>query len=186
METAQPHLCEQCGESFSDRARFASHSCSRRLTASTGEAPQGNYKCSSCGEFFTKPGALKQHFRVHDGEQEPKGPFPCTEPGCRFSSTDRQEYQAHLTSTHSLTLVPCTVRSCKVSFCTRGEMEGHRRKHMPFRCLHCQFVSHNARQLHDHTLEHNSPLEPQGKQCPRREKVISDTSSQMNTHLSFH
>ncbi|XP_071777758.2 zinc finger protein 142 [Centroberyx gerrardi] len=44
-------------------------------------------------------------------------------------------------------------------------MESHWRNHMPFSCLHCQFVTHNAKQLSDHSLEHNSPpTDPQGNE----------------------
>ncbi|XP_071396575.1 zinc finger protein 142 [Centroberyx affinis] len=44
-------------------------------------------------------------------------------------------------------------------------MESHWRNHMPFSCLHCQFVTHNAKQLSDHSLEHNTPpTDPQGNE----------------------
>ncbi|GLD51525.1 zinc finger protein 142 [Lates japonicus] len=119
METVKPHQCEKCGQSFSGHDIFVSHPCSKRLTLSSSKRQLGNYKCSQCNEVFSKPAALKHHFKTIHSGHIPKGLFPCTEQGCQFSSTDHQEYQAHLTSTHGLTLIPCTFRSCKVSLPTQ-------------------------------------------------------------------
>lgn len=161
----EPHQCEKCGQSFSDSSSFASHPCSAGLTTPSSKKQLGNYKCSQCSEAFSKPGVLKRHFKsIHSGH-DPKGPFPCSEQGCQFSSTNHQEYQAHMKSTHGLTLIPCTLQSCKVSFLTQGEMERHLRGHMPFGCFHCQFVAQNVKDLSDHLLEHNHlPTCAQGKQ----------------------
>ncbi|KAM7380860.1 hypothetical protein PAMP_004130 [Pampus punctatissimus] len=150
----EPHRCEKCGQSFSDSGLFASHHCSQRQTGPYSKGQLENYKCSQCSKVFSKPGALKHHFKIIHGGHDPEGPFPCSEQGCQFSSTDRQEYQTHLTSTHSLTLIPCTVRSCKVSFLTQGEMERHWKGHMPFGCFHCQFITQSAKELKDHLSEH--------------------------------
>ncbi|XP_040912963.1 zinc finger protein 142 isoform X2 [Toxotes jaculatrix] len=127
----------------------------KMLTAPSSKGQLGSYKCSQCNEVFSKPDALKQHFKITHSGRDPKGPFACTEQGCQFSSTDHQEYQAHLMSTHGLTLIPCTFQSCKVSLPTQGEMERHLLGHMPFGCFQCQFVSENAEELSDHVLEHN-------------------------------
>ncbi|XP_068561214.1 zinc finger protein 142 isoform X1 [Cebidichthys violaceus] len=154
METVEPHGCEKCGQSFSDSGLFTSHPCSERPTTPSSKLKVGNYKCSQCGEVFPEPGVLKRHFKIiHSGI--PEGPFPCAEQGCQFSSAGRQEYQAHLTSTHGLTLVPCNLRSCKVSFLTQDEMERHLRGHMPFGCFRCQFVTLHVEDLNDHLVEHN-------------------------------
>lgn len=165
METMEAHRCEKCGQTLSDSGSFASHHCTKRQTAPSSKGQLGNYKCSQCSKVFSKPGALKQHFKILHSGHDNEGPFDCSEQGCQFSSTDRQEYQAHLTSTHSLTLIPCTFRSCKVSFLTPGEMESHWRGHMPFGCFHCQFVTQNAKELSDHLSEHNHlTIYTQGKQ----------------------
>ncbi|KAM8855243.1 zinc finger protein 142 isoform 1-T2 [Spinachia spinachia] len=115
----------------------------------------GSYKCSQCSEVFSEPGVLKRHFKVTHSGRGPKGPFPCTEQGCLFSSAGRQEYQAHLMSTHGLTLVPCNLRSCKVSFLTQDEMERHFQGHMPFGCFQCPFVTLTGKDLNDHRMEYN-------------------------------
>ncbi|XP_069554906.1 zinc finger protein 142 [Brachyistius frenatus] len=147
METVE-HRCEKCGQSLSDSGLFVSHPCSKGKTTSSRKGQLDIYKCSQCNEVFSKPGALKHHFKTSHGDL--KGPFPCSEGGCRFSSADRQGYQAHLTSTHALTLFPCSYRSCKVSFLTQGEMESHRKGHMPFGCFHCPFVTQNAKDFREH------------------------------------
>lgn len=168
METVEPHQCEKCGQSFSDSALFASHHCSDRLSTTSSKKQLGNYKCSQCSEAFSKPGGLIRHFKsIHSG-RDLQGPFLCTEQGCQFSSTECQEYQAHLMSAHCLTLIPCTVQSCQVSFLTQGEMERHLRGHMPFGCFQCQFVAQNVKDLNDHLLEHSHlPACTQGKQTAR-------------------
>ncbi|XP_074550247.1 zinc finger protein 142 [Halichoeres trimaculatus] len=163
METDEHHRCEKCGQSFADSTLLASHLCSESLITPSHEEHLGNFKCSQCNEAFSKPGFLKRHFRVTHEGQNPKGPFLCSEQGCQFSSTDRQEYQTHLTSTHSLSLIPCTVKSCKVSFTTEEEMEKHSCGHKPFGCFQCQFVCQNEKDMKDHLVEHNhSPTSPQG------------------------
>ncbi|XP_034549330.1 zinc finger protein 142 [Notolabrus celidotus] len=163
METEEHHRCEKCGQSFSDSALFASHLCPERLITPSCDKRSGNFKCSQCSEAFPKPGVLKRHFRTTHKGLDPKGPFLCSEQGCRFSSTDRPGYQTHLMSKHGLSLIPCTVKSCKASFITREEMEKHLRGHMPFSCFQCQFVCQNEEDLSDHLLEHNrSPTFTQG------------------------
>lgn len=165
VDTVEPHRCERCGRSFSDGALFASHSCPYMLTTPSCKRQSGNYKCSQCNECFSKPGVLRGHFKTTHGGRDPKGPFPCTERDCQFSSTDRQEYQSHLMSAHGLTLIPCTLHSCKVSFLTQGEMETHLQGHRPFGCFQCQFVSQTVKDLRDHLLEHNRvPTSAQGIQ----------------------
>nr|XP_020477263.1 zinc finger protein 142 isoform X2 [Monopterus albus]XP_020477264.1 zinc finger protein 142 isoform X2 [Monopterus albus]XP_020477265.1 zinc finger protein 142 isoform X2 [Monopterus albus]XP_020477266.1 zinc finger protein 142 isoform X2 [Monopterus albus] len=155
METVKPHQCEKCGQSFSDSGMLVSHPCSKRPPAPSSKGQLGNYKCSQCSEVFSKPSALRHHFRIIHSGHNPKGPFPCTERGCRFSCTGHQEYQAHLTSTHGLCLIPCTFRACKASFLTQAEIERHLQGHMPFGCFQCQFVTENEKDLSNHLLEHN-------------------------------
>ncbi|XP_010750253.2 zinc finger protein 142 [Larimichthys crocea] len=152
MESVEPHRCEKCGQSFTDSGSFASHPCPDK---SLSKKQLANYKCSLCNKAFFKPGVLKRHFKsIHSGCEPKVSLFPCTEQGCQFSSTERQEYQAHLVSTHGLTLIPCTHQSCKVSFPTQDDMERHLRGHMPFGCFHCQFVCQNVKDLGGHLLEH--------------------------------
>ncbi|KAK5861472.1 hypothetical protein PBY51_022866 [Eleginops maclovinus] len=123
----------------------------------------GNYKCSQCNDVFSKPAVLKRHFKsIHSGQHDPKGPFPCNELGCHFSSTECQEYQAHLVSTHGLSLIPCIFKACKYSFLTQEEMERHSLGHMPFGCFQCQFVTLNVKDLRDHLFE-QFPPDAQGK-----------------------
>ncbi|XP_040003673.1 zinc finger protein 142 isoform X4 [Xiphias gladius] len=155
MEIVKPHRCEKCGQSFSDHDIFVSHPCSKRVTAPSSKGQLASYKCSQCNEVFSKPSALRHHFKMIHSGHDTRGLFPCTEQGCQFSSTDHQEYQAHLTSTHRLTLIPCPFQDCKVSLPTQGEMERHLWGHMPFSCFHCQFVTEHLKELSDHLLEHN-------------------------------
>ncbi|XP_037646749.1 zinc finger protein 142 isoform X1 [Sebastes umbrosus] len=155
METVEPRGCERRGQSVPDSGLFTSLPCSERQITPSSKKQLGNYKCSQCSEVFSKPSVLKRHFKTLHSGHDPEGPFPCSEQGCQFSSTDRQEYQAHVTSTHGLTLIPCTLQSCKVSFLTQEEMERHLRVHKPFGCFQCQFVTQNVKDLSDHLLEHN-------------------------------
>lgn len=130
--------------------------------------PLGNYKCSQCSEVFSKPGVLRRHFKsIHSGQHDPEGPLPCSEQGCHFSNTGRQEYQAH----HGLSLIPCTFKACKYSFLTHEEMERHSQGHMPFGCFQCQFVTFNLKDLRDHLPEHFPP-NAQGKHRHYKELVL--------------
>ncbi|XP_028249511.1 zinc finger protein 142 [Parambassis ranga] len=147
--------CEKCGKSFSDSSMFVFHPCSNRQTSPSSKGQLVSYKCSRCSEVFSKPAALKHHFKNSHSEHELKRLFSCSEQGCQFSSADRQEYQTHLMSSHGLTLIPCKYRLCKVSCLTHEEMESHWTGHMPFGCSYCQFVTHNAQDLAAHLMEHN-------------------------------
>nr|XP_046259316.1 zinc finger protein 142 isoform X2 [Scatophagus argus]XP_046259317.1 zinc finger protein 142 isoform X2 [Scatophagus argus] len=165
MDTVEAQPCEKCGQTFSDRDLFASHSCLDRLTAPVSKKQLRKYKCSQCSETFAKSGVLKRHFKSTHSGPDPKGPFPCTEQSCQFSSSKRQEYQTHMMSTHGLTLVPCTLQSCKLSFLTQSEMERHLPDHMPFGCFQCQFVTQNVKDLRDHISEHShQPANAQGEE----------------------
>ncbi|KAM9851158.1 zinc finger protein 142 [Aulostomus maculatus] len=156
VEMMEPHRCESCGRRFSDGALLASHHCSHRQAAPSRKGQLKNFKCSQCSKVFSKPAALKRHFKLCHRSLDQEGPFSCREDGCQFSSADHREHQSHLTSTHGLTLVPCTFQSCRGWFLTRGEMENHRRAHMPFGCFHCQFVAQNAKDLSEHLSEHSN------------------------------
>uniref|UniRef100_A0A3P9J086 Zinc finger protein 142 n=1 Tax=Oryzias latipes TaxID=8090 RepID=A0A3P9J086_ORYLA len=91
------------------------------------------------------------------GHLQPIDCFTCFEQGCQFSSssTNRQEYQSHLTSKHGLDLIPCTSPSCTWAFPTPEEMEGHRESHLPFGCFCCPFVAQTAKALRDHLVDCN-------------------------------
>ncbi|KAE8299600.1 Zinc finger protein 142 [Larimichthys crocea] len=174
MESVEPHRCEKCGQSFTDSGLFASHPCPDKALS---KKQLANYKCSLCNKAFFKPGVLKRHFKsIHSGCEPKVSLFPCTEQGCQFSSTERQEYQAHLVSTHGLTLIPCTHQSCKVSFPTQDEMERHLRGHMPFGCFHCQFVCQNVKDLGGHLLEHKH------LQTPAQEYLAEGSEHIFRTH----
>lgn len=187
METMDFH-CEKCGQSFSDSGMFASHPCSQRQIASSSKVQLDRFKCSRCAEVFSKPAALKHHFKTSHSDPDLTGPFSCSEKGCYFSVSDRDEYQAHIMSTHGLTLVPCTYRACKKSFLTQAEMESHRKGHMPFGCFHCQFVSQNAKTLNGHLLEHKYlPNNAQGKWALRGGGTLipSNLSCKMEIMIIF-
>lgn len=180
--------CEKCGQSFSDSGMFASHPCSQRQIASSSKVQLDRFKCSRCAEVFSKPVALKHHFKTSHSDPDLTGPFSCSEKGCYFSVLDRDEYQAHIMSTHGLTLVPCTYRACKKSFLTQAEMESHRKGHMPFGCFHCQFVSQNAKTLNGHLLEHKYlPNNAQGKWALRGGGTLipSNLSCKMEIMIIF-
>lgn len=164
VETIERHHCEQRGQRFSDSDMFVSHSCLKGQKASSTKGQLDKYKCSQCCDVFCQPSALQHRFEITHSGHDPKGPFACTEQGCQFSSTDRQEYQTHLTSEHSFTLIPCTYRSCKVSLLTQEDVERHLQGNMPFGCFPCPFVADNAKDPRDHLIEHNHlPTCTQGK-----------------------
>ncbi|KAM6935074.1 zinc finger protein 142 [Xenentodon cancila] len=164
METVE-NPGDKCGQSFPDSPTFVSHACLKSQTTPSSKGQVGSFKCSQCNNVFCKPVALKHHFKTNHRDHDPKGQFTCFKKDCQFSSTDRQEYQAHLMSTHDLNLIPCTYQSCKMSFTTKGEMESHWKSHMPFGCFHCRFVSQNAKGMSDHLLEHSHlPNKSQGNE----------------------
>ncbi|XP_047227298.1 zinc finger protein 142 [Girardinichthys multiradiatus] len=153
MEVVE-HACYKCGQNFSDNATVVSHCCPELRPAPSHKVQLDSFRCSQCIQSFSKPAALKKHFKTNHRVQDTQGPFPCCEQGCQFSSADRQENQSHLMSVHGLNLIACTSRSCKMSFLTQEEMESHRRSHMPFGCFHCQVVSQNVKDFRTHMLKH--------------------------------
>ncbi|MBN3314501.1 ZN142 protein, partial [Atractosteus spatula] len=162
VETEGLYHCEKCTQNFPDSNLFSSHPCLVPIcsriaepltTVEWAETTQSEtFKCPQCGEAFPRPSALKKHYRAH--RDEPSKPVSCSEPGCGFAAQDRQQYQKHLRSVHSLQLVPCAFRSCRLAFCTLEEMEAHRRGHFPFHCTRCDFVTTNAKQLGEHSRGH--------------------------------
>ncbi|XP_015214721.2 zinc finger protein 142 isoform X1 [Lepisosteus oculatus] len=162
VETEGLYHCEKCTQNFPDSNLFSSHPCLVPIcsriaepltTVEWAETTQSEtFKCPQCGEAFPRPSALKKHYRAH--RDEPSKPVSCSEPGCGFATQDRQQYQKHLRSVHSLQLVPCAFRSCRLAFSTLEEMEAHRRGHFPFHCTRCDFVTTSAKQLGEHSRGH--------------------------------
>ncbi|XP_060520869.1 oocyte zinc finger protein XlCOF6-like [Cylas formicarius] len=67
------HLCDTCGQSFTEKAKLVEH-----LRVHAGDNP---FVCSWCGKGFPKRDYLKCHERVHTGEK----PYSCEFCGKRFS-----------------------------------------------------------------------------------------------------
>ncbi|MBN3308429.1 ZN142 protein, partial [Amia calva] len=187
VETEGLYHCEKCRQNFPDSNLFSSHPCllspSSPMTepstavACVEKTQSGCYMCPLCVEAFPLPSALKQHFRTH--RDEPSGPVSCSEPGCGFSTLDRQQYQKHLRSIHSLQLVSCAFRSCRLAFCSLREMEAHRRNHFPFHCTCCSFVTANAKQLSDHCRGHQRSGPAQREEKPDDSKALPVQESEV-------
>ena len=80
----KPHVCLDCGETFSQLSRLSKH---KEIHA------QGTVTCPECGERLAK-GSMSYHRKLHAGEK----PFPCVM--CGKSFRNKQSLESH-TLTHS-------------------------------------------------------------------------------------
>ncbi|NXT40038.1 ZN142 protein, partial [Pelecanoides urinatrix] len=91
------------------------------------------------------------HFKTH---RAPPGALPCPEKGCRFAAEDRKQLRGHLRRLHGASPVSCAYRACPLLFPSRPAMEQHHRTHFPFHCVHCDFITANAKLFWQHRKGH--------------------------------
>ena len=109
----RPHVCDICGDSFSQTTGLKAH------ITYVHEKQKKPEDCFVCGKSFrTKTDLFKHQDTVHDG----KKPYKCHLCGACFGQ--RQRMKIHVESVHEgRKPFDCTI--CQKSFATKGKLDRH-------------------------------------------------------------
>ncbi|XP_042332874.1 zinc finger protein 501-like isoform X2 [Sceloporus undulatus] len=165
----KPHICDQCGKSFSKKRDLRKHhgihsterpfsclECGRsfrlkqilvaHMKVHAGERP---FSCDQCGKRFIQKHHVESHQRVHTGEK----PFACTTCGKRYAQ--KQPLISHL-RVHTGER-PYACGECGKTFRNQPTLTIHNRMHTgerPYRCLLCGKTCSQMQHLKSHQRVH--------------------------------
>ncbi|KAJ1639208.1 hypothetical protein T492DRAFT_623806, partial [Pavlovales sp. CCMP2436] len=148
---ARAHACDEPGCEY--RATTASHLTTHKRTHS-GERP---YSCDDPGCEYRHSGGQPReaqahaqrraaipvrraglqvqttHKRTHSGER----PFPCDEPGCRYSAAHASSLTTHKRTHSGKRPFPCDEPGCEYRAAEEGHLTAHKRTHSGERSFAC-------------------------------------------------
>jgi len=172
-------LCSQCGKVFNDKWNRDHHE--RKIHFGDRE------KCTYCGKEFYSLFGLKNHMRIHTGE-EPDKSFQCHDCGSQFSS--KISVDSHIKNKVCLkvSLVGSyNCPSCKKEFSTMHKLKGHvirsslcsfDNEKKPFPCQYCEKSFMTEKYLEIHTRTHTGDKPFQCEKCSKRFQQL--------TRLKYH
>ncbi|KAM6472211.1 zinc finger protein 202-like [Liasis olivaceus] len=135
------------------------------------------YKCTECGESFSKSSHLNEHQRIHAGEK----PYKCVECGKSFNQ------KSHLTTHKRIHRgeKPYQCMECGKSFSQNSYLTSHRRIHRgekPYQCVECGKCFCQKSHLTSHKRIHTGEKPYQCLECG---KSFSD-ASHLTSHKRIH
>ncbi|XP_048205366.1 zinc finger protein 248-like [Perognathus longimembris pacificus] len=165
----KPHPCDQCGESFGNKAGLTQHQ-----SAHTGKKA---FECSQCEKSFSVRSNLREHQRTHTGEK----PHAC--PHCGKSFCQKSALTVHQ-RTHTGEK-PYRCSECGKGFCVKSNLTQHRRTHTgekPYACGECSrsFGVKCNLIVHQRTHTGENPYK-----CPTCGKTFHEKSA-LTKHQRIH
>lgn len=134
----RPFVCDICNAGFKWK-----HALKNHMVVHSGSK---DHLCDICGFSTAHKSQLKAHKLIHTGDT-----FKCTEPGCSFQATKRQNLKYHML-THTMEK-PHQCYVCGQSFSLAKNMKRHMLLHdgeKTIQCSSCQFTTTRLDKLKEH------------------------------------
>ncbi|XP_051557334.1 gastrula zinc finger protein XlCGF8.2DB-like isoform X3 [Myxocyprinus asiaticus] len=171
-----PHSFTKMKKSFS--CSQTENNSSQQTTQRT-EATH-SFTCPQCGKRFTRRTTLKEHIRIHIGEN----PIICLQCGKSFSRKENLNRHMRIHSGEK----PYTCPQCGKSFLRKENLNSHMRVHTgerPFTCNLCEqrFKYVNNHECHLHFQHTGGAKSLNCDQCDKSFIFESDLKIHKNPHL---
>ena len=120
-------------------------------------------KCDMCDQYFNTPSSLKKHKYTHSDEK-----YACRSCDCKFPF--ESQLHSHHHSHHRGRSYFCVYARCNKSDHQPDDLNAHAKIHYTplLSCEHCDYSTHDKRNLKSHLRKHTKIQPFQCKRCNRK------------------